>query len=162
MAGSVDDILLIWPHGRESLLSFVQFTNNIHPKIKLTMELESDNKLPFLDVLIEKVSNKLKFDVYRKATHTNRYLHAESHHHPSQLSGILKTLHQRAKDICSKENLPKEKQRLNTAFKANGFSNNQIQKVLKTKKQNKKDNEIIKGHITLPYIKGTTDRLGLC
>ena len=49
----------------EALLSSVQFTNNIHPEIKLPMELESDNKLPFLDMLIEKVNNKLKHYYYK-------------------------------------------------------------------------------------------------
>ena len=37
--------------------------------------------------------------VYRKPTHTNRYLNANSHHHPSQKQGLIKTLVKRAQHL---------------------------------------------------------------
>jgi len=49
------------------------------------MDIEKDKKLPFLDVLItKKADNTLNHQVYRKPIHTDRYLHAESYHHPAQ------------------------------------------------------------------------------
>jgi hypothetical protein len=61
------------------------------------MELEENNSIPFLDVLIKRKSNgDLGHVVYRKKTHTENYLHANSHHHPNQKLGVLKTLATRA------------------------------------------------------------------
>jgi hypothetical protein len=48
--------------------------------------------------------------INRKLTHTNKYLDAKSHHHPSQLSGVIKTLAHRAEKLCEKDNLKKEKE----------------------------------------------------
>lgn len=39
------------------------------------MELERENQIPSLDVLIKIVGEHLDSMVYRKSTHTDRYLH---------------------------------------------------------------------------------------
>ncbi|XP_046560387.1 uncharacterized protein LOC124269426 [Haliotis rubra] len=44
--------------------------NSQHPRMRFTKEEESDNKLPFLDVLVKKEDNKLSTTVYRKPTNT--------------------------------------------------------------------------------------------
>ena len=55
--------------------------NGIHPTIKFTMEVEEGGSLPFLDTRVTRLANgKLDITVYRKKTHTDRYLHFESHH----------------------------------------------------------------------------------
>ena len=51
---------------------------HIYPTIKFTHELEKDNQIPFLDILITTYPNKLEFDIYRKPTHTNNYIPADS------------------------------------------------------------------------------------
>jgi len=49
------------------------------------MDIEKNKKLSFLDVLVtKKADNILSHEMYRKPTYTNRYLHAESYHHPAQ------------------------------------------------------------------------------
>lgn len=40
--------------------------NEIDSNIKFTMELESNNKLPYLDVLVIKKGNKLDTTIYKK------------------------------------------------------------------------------------------------
>ncbi|KAK9693727.1 hypothetical protein QE152_g33997 [Popillia japonica] len=40
-----------------------------------------------------------------KPTHTDRYLHNESNHHPRQKKGVVKTLVERARKVCSPEQL---------------------------------------------------------
>ncbi|XP_071450829.1 uncharacterized protein [Hetaerina americana] len=81
----VDDTFVIWPHGEEKLEEFHRELNNINSAIKFTKELEKDGRLPFLDVLVRrKLDGTLGHSVYRKPTHTDRYLHATSHHHPQQ------------------------------------------------------------------------------
>jgi len=53
------------------------------------MDIEKNKKLPFLDLLVtKKADNTLGNQVYRKPTHTDRYLHVESHHHLAQKQSI--------------------------------------------------------------------------
>ena len=55
--------------------------NGIRPTIKFTMELEREGSLPFLDTKVTRLADgKLDITVYRKKTHTDRYLHFDSHH----------------------------------------------------------------------------------
>ncbi|XP_018401785.1 PREDICTED: uncharacterized protein LOC108778952 [Cyphomyrmex costatus] len=77
----VDDTFVIWRHGKDELDKFLNFLNNQHTNIRFTTEIEENGMLPFLDVLVtKKTDNTLGHQVYRKPTHTDRYLHAESHH----------------------------------------------------------------------------------
>ena len=48
----------------------------------------------------EKDGSKLTTSVYRNPTHTARYLHYSSHHHPKVKSGIADCLYHRAERIC--------------------------------------------------------------
>jgi hypothetical protein len=74
--------------------------------IKFTMELEENECIPFLDVLITRNHDgTLGKKVFGKKTHTNSYLHADSHHHPSQKMGALNTIYMREKIISNKEHL---------------------------------------------------------
>ena len=53
----VDDTFIIWPHGVEALDEFLNYLNNQERSIKFTVEIESNNQLPFLDVLVKKEVN---------------------------------------------------------------------------------------------------------
>ncbi|XP_018571050.1 protein cortex-like [Anoplophora glabripennis] len=50
----VDDTFIIWPHGRNTVVDFLDHISGIHPDIQFTMELEKNAALPFLDVLVER------------------------------------------------------------------------------------------------------------
>ncbi|GJQ72970.1 hypothetical protein Trydic_g1609 [Trypoxylus dichotomus] len=96
----VDDTFVIWPHGPRTLEEFLQHINRQHANINFTMEIEEDVNLPFLDLLMERTdSNKLGHSVYRKKTHTDRYLHAASHHHPQEKRSLINILSRRAEKI---------------------------------------------------------------
>ena len=56
----IDDTLVIWPHGQETLTEFLDHLNGLHNKIQFTMETEEKGHLPFLDI-----------DIYRKADFGN-------------------------------------------------------------------------------------------
>ncbi|XP_069973528.1 uncharacterized protein [Penaeus vannamei] len=49
---------------------FLQYMNSQHKNIKFTCELESDGKLPFLDVSISRDNNSFSTATYRKPTYT--------------------------------------------------------------------------------------------
>ena len=98
----VDDTFVIWSHGEEELGRFLAHLNQVHPRIQFTVERETDNQLAFLDVLVlRRTDGSLGHKVYRKPTHTNRYLHKQLNHHPSQKRAVLKTLVDRARRICA-------------------------------------------------------------
>ena len=73
------------------------------------MEVEENESIPFLDVLIYKrLDGSLGHKVFRKKTHTDSYLDADSHHHPTQKIGIINTLAIRASRICDDKHLKEE------------------------------------------------------
>ena len=53
----IDDILLIWPHGIDSLRHFLEHANNIHQNIKFTHE-RSKTTLSFFDVSVQIAQKK--------------------------------------------------------------------------------------------------------
>ena len=78
--------------------------HSYHPNIKFTYELESNNKLAFLDVSARRTNdNKMETSVYRKATCTNIYINCHSHAPSNWKIGKLKNLVKRAKSISSSE-----------------------------------------------------------
>jgi len=52
----------------------------INQHISITIEEENNNQIAFLDALITRKDNALIIEVYRKPTHTDRYLDFFSHH----------------------------------------------------------------------------------
>ncbi|XP_072384440.1 uncharacterized protein [Diabrotica undecimpunctata] len=119
----VDDTFIIWIHGEEKLKVLLEHINNIYHQIQLTMELEKNEQLPFLDVLIIKKENgHIGHTVYRKPIHTDRYLHADSHHHPAQLHSVIKILMTRSERLTEEEHKNKEMQNVKLALRTNGFS----------------------------------------
>lgn len=162
----VDDTFVIWPHGTDSLGTFLAHLNNIHPRIKFTMETEQNGQLPFLDVLVtRRPDGTLGHSVYRKPTHTNRYLHADSHHHPATKRGVLSTLAHRASLICDHNSLESEKALLRETFLANGYSGSAVHRALSrfdssTSSERNEPSSPPRKTARLPYIKGVTDKIG--
>jgi hypothetical protein len=62
--------------------------------------------------------------------HTNLYLHANSHHHPSNKQAVLTTLVHRARALCDHESLHDELDFLKDTFKRNGYGYQQIRRAL--------------------------------
>ena len=54
----------------------------------------------------------------------DQYLHANSHHHPSQKRDVLNTLITRAIRISEEDHLQQEKQHLHDVFLMNVYSRN--------------------------------------
>ena len=99
----VDDTDVVWPHGINTLNQFLEHLNNQNNNIKFTMEIEENNKIPFMNFLISRKEDGLiSHQVHRKMTHTDRYPHVDSHHFPPQKVGVINTLVTRALRISDK------------------------------------------------------------
>ena len=57
-----------------------EYLNSIDPHMKFTIDLPGTDGLPFLDNLTKPTSNSIESTLYRKPTHTDRYLDYNSNH----------------------------------------------------------------------------------
>lgn len=127
--------------------------------------MEENGSIPFLDVRITKRPDAtLSHQVYRKPTHTEQYLHVDSHHHLAQKLGVIKTLATRDLKISDKGHLDQERKHLIQVFKNNGYNEKHIKTILqKTNNNRQKSNEKNKKEssltLILPFIQGITDKI---
>jgi hypothetical protein len=81
----------MWCHGLDKLNNFLFYLNSSSDHILFTMEIKNSKFLHFLDILVNKMAeSSLSHQVYREGSHTERYLHANSHHHPLQNETVQK------------------------------------------------------------------------
>ena len=147
----VDDIFAVWSHGKEHLNKFLSYLN-IHPSIKFTIEQENDQlSLSFLDIaLTRNPDGSLNHSVYRKPTHTDRYLNYRSFHHPQIKSSVCKTLVNRAYNVCDKESVNKELAHLNVVLQQNGFPIDMISLTPPPPRSDKKQE--FSHSVSIPYV----------
>ena len=86
---------------KTAINSFLNLLNDIDPNISFITELEQDNKISFLDTLTTRQGNDLKIDVFRKPTHTDRYLDFNSHHDLKRKISTARTLLHRAQILLN-------------------------------------------------------------
>ena len=96
----VDDIFIL-VEKIEHLEKFKEYLNSKHKNIHFTSEIETEGKLPFLDVLIDRNGEKIVTSVYRKPTFTGVYTHYHSFLPNVYKFGLLSTLLFRYYSICS-------------------------------------------------------------
>ena len=80
---------------------FLSTLNEIHPSVSFTMELEDNNRLPFLGMEIIKNGSQLDTKVYKKPTDTGLLLHYQSHVDVKYKHSLLKTMLNRAFKLSS-------------------------------------------------------------
>ena len=140
--------------------------NSIRPSIKFTMELEKDGSIPFLDTRVTRqVEGKLDVTVYRKPTHTDRYLHFGSHHPTHVKKGLVRCLYDRARSITKEaSNLKAEKAHLAGALQRNGYPTAFVKtaSIESTPRERNPETEQGGGKPTimmLPYVAGISERI---
>ena len=118
----VDDVFSIVK--RALVDKLLQHLNSQHPSIQFTVEVEKDGQLPYMDVTVSRddQTNKLLTTVFRKPTHTGRYLHYTSHHPDSAKRSVVCSLAKRKKYITlSDQAVQAEEQQLRLDLTANGW-----------------------------------------
>ena len=112
----IDDVIVVTPEETD-LDEKLARLNEIDMNIQFTIEVENERKLPFLDMLIIRSEDKLKFKVYRKQTNKEDLIHFYSAHSDRMKSGIIIGFYLRAYRICSDEYLEEELAHLLSIFK---------------------------------------------
>ena len=75
----IDDILIFLPQNIK-IEETSENLNKVEPSINFIYVKESNNTIPFRDILIIKSHSSLTFKVYRKPTKKNDYIHFHSHY----------------------------------------------------------------------------------
>lgn len=179
----VDDIYAIVKERKVN--DILSDLNGYHPCLQFTVEEESlqnvwgvqKSGLPFLDVMIYRTEDStLGHCVYRKPTHTNRYLHFTSSHPKAHKISVVDSQITRALQLCDNETLEKELAFDIAILKDNGYPAHFIQKRIVLQKykhasasvshgsqsnsddENEELTEEVKRAV-LPYYEGVTEKV---
>ena len=98
----IDDIFMIWEHGKTELDSFIAHLNNGNKNITFSSEI-SENQLNFLDVTVKTINNRIVTDLYTKPTDRNTYLPYDSAHPKHCMKGLPYGQFLRIRRICSRD-----------------------------------------------------------
>ena len=80
----------------DDVSAFHDTLNSIDTNISFTIETECNGKIAFLDTLVSRRNGVIVVDVYRKPTHTDRYLDFNSHHDNRHKASTASSLLHRA------------------------------------------------------------------
>ena len=177
----------VWKHfvddsfsiiNKNAISTFHDALNSIEPKIQFTIEYENNEKLAFVDTIISRPNKKLCIDVYRKPTHTDRYLDYNSHHDRKHKANTARTLIHRALTLPNtEEGKTNELKHVTDALRTNGYPmttiNNTINNIQSSSTAPSPEElvgmffrsvdppETTKqlNYATLPYVKGITESL---
>jgi len=121
----VDDIFAIVR--RTEIENILLELNNYHPEIQFTHEIMEDNRLPFLDCMVEmKCDFTLGFSIYRKPTNTDKYLDFKSHHPICHKLSVVDSLVNRALKICDDDKIDQELAHVIEVLHSNNYPKNLI------------------------------------
>ena len=113
--------------------------------LNFTVEESVDNKLPFLNVMIEKTETTIKTKVYRKPTDVGMCLNAEGECPDRYKVSVVKGFLYRARDLCSEKlEVMNEISRSKQILINNGYSNRLVDaEIAKFLKKNYPPTEVV-------------------
>ena len=150
---------------KDHINDFHTHLNSICSHIQFTVEKEHNFSLPFLDVLVKLNSRNgsitthsfLSITIYRKPTHTNRYLHYTSHHPKHQKLTVAKTLLRRVNThITDNTQEHSELQNIRSTLRQNGFLTRAF---FLTSRQPRSQNTQYNHFTSISYIQGTSEKV---
>ena len=155
----VDDVIsAVSGNEAERLLSHL---NSVEPSIQFTLEREKDRHLPFLDLNVYRgEQGNLETSIYRKPTHTDKYLAFDSHHPICHKKSVAKTLLRRADCLPSSlDSKAEERKYVSNVLKANGYTKTFLRNCQKpvTNSNALDEREPATGFAVIPYIQGVTN-----
>ena len=113
----IDHILIFRPQSIK-IEELAKKLNNVEPSTNFTHEKESNNIIPFLEILIIKSQNVLTCKVYRKPTNKTDYIHFYSHHNNKIKVGLIIGFYLQAVRICNPQHLNEEFKYIDLSLKS--------------------------------------------
>ena len=160
----VDDIITCAPESE--ILSMKTIFEKYHPRIKFEVELESEGKLCFLDVMVYNNQDNIITDWYQKPTWTGRFLNFNSHHPLSQKIAIVYNLVDKIKNLADDIFLQKNLELVRTTLQNNLYPPHFIDKYINirlntSKKQPEKQivDTVEQLQICVPYIDQVSQKI---
>ena len=149
----VDDTFTIF-ETKEQCDTFFNELSLMHPSLSFTCEPEYDNKLPFLDVFVEKNGDSFLTSIYRKSTFTGEYISWGSFNPSRRKINLISCLALRASKICSPSKLPEELAKITKIFTDLGYPDDLVRKTIKraTMERDKANKIQDFVYLRLPYI----------
>ena len=159
----VDDTFVICHSDEVGIIH--EAINKTFSSINFTIEEEKNGALPFLDTLVARdPKGALKVTVYRKPTHTDRYLDFNSCHPMEHKRSVVHTLSKRARELPSTfEDKMSEVDHLQSVLRANGYPDSLLpnRKTIRASPHNRlRPREQPKGLCVLPFVPGVSQRVG--
>ena len=112
---------------------FLEYINYQHPNINFTTEIESENFLPFLDVLVTHDGANFSTSLYRKKTFTGLYTEFYSLAPDKHKNNLISVLVYRAFHICSSyQNFHNEIVRIKEILVKNSFPRALTDRIIKS------------------------------
>ena len=134
--------------------------------VSFTLEEEKEGSLAFLDVEVKRCQDgSVKTAVFRKVTHTDKYLDFNSHHSVQHKESVIRSLVQRG-DLYPSDETDKssERKHIDQTLRANNYPKRFIRRTCrKIKARNNGAGHRQEGErkpmVVLPYIQGVTERM---
>ena len=106
--------------------------NSINDNIQFTSEIEKNSHISFLYLDIKRSpAGILKCRIYRKDTHTNKYLSYDSYHPVSHKESVINSLLHRTHTLCDEAFRNEVIQIINSALTMNGYPKPKLKKMNK-------------------------------
>ena len=165
----VDDVITCID--MEKITETLQNINSVNESIQFTMEQEENLTLNYLDLkLSRKNDGSLNFSIFRKPTHTEKYLDFDSNHPLEHKNSVVQSLMHRAFNLCDEELRQQEIDHVSNVLENNGYPKGMIKKIEQRTRRNfnrsNSNNQVgqepeveKKSYISIPYIPGTSERL---
>lgn len=162
----VDDLFTALP--RDQVNSTLQKFNSIDEHIQFTVEIENRSCLPYLDVLINRLtSGDLTTGWYNKPYSSGKILNFKSNHPLCQKLGVAQGFFNRAIRVSHQNRLKESVDKVKKLLSANGYPVSVIKKCESTTKKNIKNNLRNNTKNTqwafcrFPFIRSLSPKIGL-
>jgi hypothetical protein len=165
----VDDCITAVPE--DQINNVLTAFNSFHHKLQFTSEIESENKINFLDLTIikNKDNEEIKTKWFTKDTWSGRYLNYNSHHSTSQKNSVIIGLTDRALTLTSPEFRPQTLRKVKKILTENNFPTKLINRIIKQRtfkfynknlvRKATEANNSSKKYIAMPYTHELSEKI---
>ena len=158
----VDDTFVLFSN-KDEMTSFHNQLSQLHSYLEFTCDVEENNRLPFLDVLVERNNTRFSTTVFRKKTFTGEYIPWNSFCQLKRKTNLIACLTNRALQICSSSLLDDEIVKIKSIFTNLGYPMDIINRTIK-QTRNRFEQAPVFGpkrcavYLRLPFIGPVTSR----